>query len=390
MTAPRVALIGLGGIAQSVHLPLLQRNRADLELVALVELSASRLSAFGERYGVPTSGRFAGVEDLVQAISTGSIGVDAAILATGGGHTDEARALVGAGVRVLVEKPLGWSAEDLDALEADLIALDRAPHEWLRVGYMKEYDPAVEAAQQLLREVTPREVRVEVLHPADHVQLQFARLSPAPGDIEESDAARLLERGQRSITEATQSEDATLRKLWSNVLLGSVIHDLALTRHLGLGLDKVIHAERIGSEFPGSVVAAGRTATAVPWNLSWHFIADYPEYRETITVHHERGSIQLDFATPYILNAPTVLRTWSGATLLGSQVCEQAWPQEEAFERELHALLAMTAGKPLEGSTLSHARCDLTAARALWSACAASAGLDAEAGSVSGALIDER
>lgn len=376
-----VALIGLGGIAQSVHLPLLQRNRGDLELTALVELSPSRLGIFADRYGVPEKGRFSSLDGLIDAIHTGTVLVDAAVVATAGGHTDEALALIRAGVRLLVEKPLGWSTRDLDALESGLAEMGRDPQEWLRIGYMKEYDPAVAAAKAALSGVAPREVNVEVLHPADGAQLHFARLAPAADDVDPKALAGLIERGERSITEATGTDDPTMRKLWSNVLLGSVVHDLALTRHLGLGLDSVIHARRVGGEFPGSVFGVGLTADGVAWNLGWHFISDYPEYRETVTVHHERGTVQLEFATPYILNAPTVLRIRSGADPLGSQVSEQTWPQEEAFERELHALLDLASGRAQEGSTLRHARSDLAAARALWSACAASVGLEDEADS---------
>ena len=65
----RVALIGLGGIAQSVHLPVIQRNRAEVDLAAVVELSPSRLTTFGERYGVPQEGRFTSLDALLGAIA---------------------------------------------------------------------------------------------------------------------------------------------------------------------------------------------------------------------------------------------------------------------------------------------------------------------------------
>ena len=381
MTRPRIAVIGLGGIAQSVHLPLIQRNRADVDLAAVVELSASRLAVLADRYGVPAGGRFTSLEALLSALADGSVRIDAAIVATGGGHTDETLALIRAGVKVLVEKPLGWSPQDLDALAQGLADLRRDPRDWLRIGYMKEHDPAVAAAREILADVVPREVRVEVLHPADGAQIRFARLEPAADDVEPATLAALTARGARSISEATGADDDTLRRLWSNVVLGSVIHDIALTRHLGLGLDRVLHARRQGDQFPGSVFGVGLTTAGVPWNLGWHFISDYPEYRETVTVHHERGTVQLEFATPYILNAPTVLRVCDGGDQLSSQVSTRTWPQEEAFERELRALLTLASGGNCGGSSLAEARTDLASAQALWGACAISAGLDVVAGS---------
>ncbi|HMS37791.1 MAG TPA: Gfo/Idh/MocA family oxidoreductase, partial [Arachnia sp.] len=68
MTRPRIAVVGLGGIAQAVHLPVIQRRRRDVDLVALAELSPSRLATIAERYGVPEAGRFAGVAELVDAV----------------------------------------------------------------------------------------------------------------------------------------------------------------------------------------------------------------------------------------------------------------------------------------------------------------------------------
>lgn len=377
----RVALIGLGGIAQSVHLPILQRLRGDVDLTALVELSPSRLNLLADRYGVAPRGRFTSLDHLLAAIKDGTIAVDAAIVATGGGHTDEALSLIRSGVRVLAEKPLGWSSQDLDSLEAGLADMGREPQDWLLIGYMKEYDPAVAAAKAILADVSVREVHVEVLHPADAAQLKFAHLEPS--GIDDADPAvlgALAARGERSITEATGTQETSLRRLWSNVVLGSVIHDIALTRHLGIGLSHVIHARRVGDAFPGSLFGAGLTAGGAAWNLAWHFISDYPEYRETITVHHERGTVQLQFATPYILNAPTALRVCHGGDELSSQVAVRTWPQEEAFERELRALLTLAGGGSVEGSSLREARSDLASAQALWRACAESAGLDNEAG----------
>ena len=83
----------------------------------------------------------------MEAIEGGRIRVDCAILATSGSHVDDALALVRAGVRVLVEKPLALSHGELDRLQAGLEHLGAEPDEWIRVGYMKEHDPAVARAR---------------------------------------------------------------------------------------------------------------------------------------------------------------------------------------------------------------------------------------------------
>ena len=128
----KLALIGLGGIAQSVHLPVIQRNRSIVELEAVVDLSAQRRSRFGSVYAAAQT--FASVADLCEAISSGDVHIDVAILATGGLHTRDALRLIRAGVRVLVEKPLAYSHAELDRLEQGIRELGRSPEQWLRVG----------------------------------------------------------------------------------------------------------------------------------------------------------------------------------------------------------------------------------------------------------------
>lgn len=385
-TRTRIAVIGLGGISQAVHLPVIQRHRRDIELAAVAELSASRLAAIADRYGVPEDGRFADVAELTRAVADGRIQVDAAILATTGSHVRDALALALAGVRVLVEKPLAYSHGELDLLERGLTERGLDPDDWVQIGYMKNHDPAVAAARELLAGVTPLEVRTEVLHPADGHQLAFAHLEPQARDLpaERLDASRALL--DEALDAATGTNDETFRALYSNVVLGSIVHDLALTRHLGLGLAHIHYAANGGAEFPGSVIALGRTEQGVPWNLGWHFAADLPEYRETITIHHERGSIELRFATPYLLNAPTILTHTSGDRALRSSHTRSTWPQEEAFEREILALT--TYSDSPRGCDVDAARRDLISAQTLWRACADADGITVDPSAESAEIIE--
>ncbi|WP_043559443.1 Gfo/Idh/MocA family protein [Actinomyces israelii] len=386
-TPIRAALVGLGCISQAVHLPVLRRNHRLVAIEALVELSPARLARHAELNGVPAQNRFGDVGALVGAIEEGRVHIDIAILATSGSHVDDALALVGAGVRVLVEKPLALSHSELDRLETGLARLGADPDEWIRVGYMKEYDPATARARHLIDGVRPRHLRVEVLHPTDASQLRFARLDPPDEDVAPAVTAALAARTDEAVRDAIGgiASDDTMRRLYTNVILGSVIHDIALTRVLGLPIEEVLTAVHAGGSFPGSIVAQGmiRPSTtedgpcgrAVPWHLGWHFIAGYPEYRERVVVHHDKGTIEIEFATPYLLNAPTTLRIRSAASPLGSATSQSVWPQEEAFERELYEMVALARGEGRAGSVLPASRADLAAAQRLWKACATSAGV---------------
>ena len=102
----RVAVVGLGGIAQSVHLPLLSRRWDLFEVTALVDLSRARTDVLGARYGVAPTGRFSSLAALLAARAAGTVAVDGVVLATTGSHAPDVVELVAAGVPVLAVEHL--------------------------------------------------------------------------------------------------------------------------------------------------------------------------------------------------------------------------------------------------------------------------------------------
>lgn len=381
----RVAVIGLGAVSQSVHLPLLRRRGREAELVAVVDLSNERVTEGAAAHGRDVRAFTSGA-DLVAAHTDGTCPVDGAILATTGSHAADAARLVEAGIAVLAEKPLGYARADLEALARVPGAVDR-----VRVGYMKEYDPAVARARELLADVSLRHVSVEVLHPSDAHQLDFARLLPPPTDVDPSRLARARAELDDVVDRASGLADEELRLLYTNVVNGSIIHDVGLLRRLVGGIGTVDRARHWGTSLPGSLELTGRLAERdVPWTLGWHFIPDYPEYRETVTLNHELGTIELTFAVPYLLNAPTRLRVLERGGALGVVERVETSPQEEAFERELEAFLDLCRGMPRPGAGIAEALEDVDVAQLMIAALAAERGLTPAAGSETAALGSRR
>ncbi|WP_157006332.1 Gfo/Idh/MocA family protein [Agromyces laixinhei] len=356
----RIAVIGLGAISQSVHLPLIRRNGHLMQLVAVVDLSAARARETAEASGAGVAA-FTSVEALIDAVGAGTLRVDGAILATAGSHAPDVGRLVDAGIRVLAEKPLAFSLGEIDALRELAARRGIELADWVRVGYMKEHDPASNAAKALLAEVEVRAVSVEVLHPADGAQLAFANLSAPPSDVPPELLANLVAATDATVAAAIGPADDPLPKLYTNVVLGSIVHDTGLLRHLVGGVGTVDRARHSGPEFPGSLSLGGVLAerTDVPWSIDWHFIPRYPEYRETVTFHHETGTIALTFAVPYVLNAPTVLTVVENAEPLGVRRSETRWMQEEAFEQELRSFAALAAGHPEPGPSVAEGAADI-------------------------------
>ncbi|MFG2054401.1 Gfo/Idh/MocA family protein [Micromonospora sp. NPDC048930] len=345
MTEPgkriRIAVAGLGVIARTVHLPLLQR-RADLfDVVALSDLSPTRLAELGDRYGVEPDRRHTDAAGML-----GAGGCDAVLLATSGSHGDLAATALRHGLPVLCEKPLAYTLAETDRLAgADA---------GLMVGYMKQYDPAVAEAARLLDGIGGAEavhaVEVTVLHAAGEQQLTFANLPPAPRDLPAEAVARLRAADER-LLDAAVGTDPGARALYQ-ILINSISHDLSLLRLFTGAPATVDHAATWplpdGPAEP-SVEISGRLPSGGRYGIRWLNLPDVPAYRETVTLHHARGALELVFPSPYLLNAPTTLTVVDRHD--GGERRSAFRSVTEAFEQELVAFHAMvTAGaRPLTG-----------------------------------------
>lgn len=94
-----------------------------------------------------------------------------------------------------------------------------------------------------------------------------------------------------------------------------------------------------------SVEISGRLPGGARYGIRWLNLPDYPAYRETVTLHHARGSLELVFPSPYLLNAPTTLTLVESHG--GGERRAAFRSVTEAFEQELVAFHAMvTAGAP--------------------------------------------
>ncbi|BDZ44861.1 Gfo/Idh/MocA family oxidoreductase [Naasia aerilata] len=74
----RLVVVGLGAVAQSVHLPLVVRRPDLFTLVGLVDLSPGLAEAIGNRYGIAEGGRGTDLEAVLDAVAP-----DALLIAAG-------------------------------------------------------------------------------------------------------------------------------------------------------------------------------------------------------------------------------------------------------------------------------------------------------------------
>ena len=344
----RLGVVGLGAVAQSVHLPLLARLPDRFRITAVCDLSRATLEAVGDRYGVPATARHASLEEMLDAG-----GLDGLVILTSGSHASAAALGLEAGLAVLCEKPLAFTLAEIDQLTA---VRDRTAGRLL-LGYMKLYDPAVQEARRVLDDPAApvgrelRAVEVTVLHPSSESQLAFAHLLPPPTDVDPAISAALQQATDLAHDMALGTEaGSALGELYSDILLGSVVHDLAVLRALHgdpVAVDRVdIWPDGV---WPPSLAIDARMDGGARLSIGWHFLPEQPAYREEIRLHYDRGSMELIFPAPYRLHLPTRLVVRSGGR---ETVREQRFESvREAFEDQLFAFeaLARDGIAPLAG-----------------------------------------
>jgi predicted dehydrogenase len=426
----RLGIIGLGTVAQAVHLPVLSRHRDRFEVTAVCELSAELAAVVTERFGLGAAERCRAAEELLDGGR-----VDAVLVLSSGSHGEVAGAALARGVAVFCEKPLAYTLAEADEL-ARLSERTGAP---LQLGYMKLYDPAVRWAARELAAANPtlRSVEVTVLHPSGPSQLAHAALAPPPGDVppavlsalrDETARLRAEAVGQGGVDNRTHpfprlgyapppgdpaaagpgeararprvagegkptqhGEDRAraqgdpaqdrgtqapneLGRLYTEVLLGSVVHDLAVVRMLVGDPERVAFADVWPEGTWESVAVEAVCPGGVRFSMRWHYLDRYPGYREEVRVHHDQGTVALAFPSPYLLSAPTVLtvteRDGDGA---------RVWTHRstvEAFEEELLAFHRLVTDGTPPAAGIAEGRADILTCQRIVRRLAAGRGIE--------------
>ena len=344
-TAPlRLGVIGLGAVAQAVHLPLIAKHPELFRPTALCDLSSSTCARVADGLGIDDVRRFGSATELLEIDD-----LDAVAILSSGSHGELAAAAARAGLAVFCEKPLAYTLGEVD----QLAELDPR----LMLGYMKLYDPAVERARELLAaRPAPRAVEVTVLHPPDASQLGHAALPPRPTDVDAALLEQLSAADAATLERALGAVPAELGRLYGDVVLGSIVHDLAVIRYLVGGPLAFDFADAWEQS-----VALDGTLQGARVSIRWHYLERYPAYREEVRVHDEAGTIALTFPAPYLLHAPTVL-TVVDADGDGERRSESRWTAE-AFERQWLAFAEFARGGVAPRAGIAEGRADVVASQ---------------------------
>lgn len=337
VTRVRVGVVGGGLIAQTIHLPYLGELGRWFSIAALAEPSPTVRDALAHRYRIPRA-----YADYRTMLDRG--GLDAVIVCSpNGSHADVVLDALDAGLHVLVEKPLCIALTDVDRIAARRVHADRV----VQVGYMKRFDPAVEA---LLEDLPPTVEDLRYVSTVTYDPGLAGYFGPADiavgGDLPAEAIEALGRRTAEQVGEAVGSDDPRDVRAFSETFLGALVHDV-----------NVVHGilERMGAPLPCAVLDAGCWAegqgasgvVGLPggarWSMAWLLLQGMHDFREEIAVYGADGIRSLTFPAPYLRQAPTAYRFSGGTPRANIEQTHRSYRESYALEL-LHFYECVTEG----------------------------------------------
>jgi predicted dehydrogenase len=332
MTTPlKVGLIGLGEVAQLMHLPLLADD-ARFAITAITDVSPSLVAHIATRYGVPT--RHADAAALIADPALDAV----FILTPDHLHAELLAEAIRSGKHVFIEKPACLTAAELEPI----LGLPRRAGQVVFVGYMRRFSrPFLELKKRLPPRDAIRHVRVrDIIREAPFFVAQTRHIF-RPDDV----PAALVAEGRARTTAMLRSvmgADCPAEALRAyQVLTGLSSHSFSAMRDL-LGPPRgVRHATQHRGETVLALFDYGHFTA-----LYEAVIDEVSRFDAGIEVLTQTQHFRMNYDTPYIRNLPTRLEiTTSSDTQTGTEIVGPIY--EDPFRIELDAFFdSVTTGAP--------------------------------------------
>lgn len=328
----KVGLVGAGIIAQVMHLNYLRELSDRYEIAAICDISEDNAVNNAERYGVPKT--FTDWHDLLQEP------IDAVFILTSGSHAPIAIAAAQAGKHVLVEKPMCFSVEEGVAMKA---AAEEAGVT-LMVAYPKRYDPAYSRFREEAATVAdPRMMRVTTFESPFLPDTRHYALAPVP-NVAADVIAGLRADTQASIDAAVGDIDPALKKVYHQILLDTLVHELNTMRGVLGEPTRLEHVDL--TEGSLTVMLKFGELTAV---IHWLDLqSGITRYGMEFALYGPEKRVSLTFPSPFLRSAPADLEIIEGVTgTTNSRKTNEVVGYESGFKRELQEFhAAVVEGRP--------------------------------------------
>jgi predicted dehydrogenase len=328
----RAGVIGVGAIAQMMHLPYLRELDDRFQIVALCDIDPVALAEVGRQYGVTRL--FSSAAELLGEP------LDVVFILTSGDHTATTIAALERGLHVFVEKPLTYTLRQTD----EVMAAAARAGTTLMVGMMKQYDPGYRRGVALVKELRDlRYVNATTLEPEGTFYMSHHAIArsggpPRPGEVQYGEAMfRAMQEGVLAsqprdlLREGVGRDDPDALTAYF-LLIVSSIHDINALRG-ALGQPAGVLSANLwagGTSFTATLAYPNDVRAVYTWTLLPHV----KHYAETFAFYASDGRVLIRFPSPYLNNAPTLVdvERMQGEEL---QVTRLTVSYEEAFKREL-------------------------------------------------------
>ncbi len=332
----RVGVVGLGQIAQIMHIPYLLANPV-FKLEAVCDLSAELVQRVGELYHVP--GRYVDAHEMIDCAP-----LDAVLVCSNFDHAPIALDAIEHGRHVLIEKPLCESP----ALAREIAeAADRA-NVRVMVAYMKRYDPGFVRWQREIKGLSG--IRLARAHDFCHnnnLVIRDAYDLFTADDIPPAARQAAVARWDAG-TRAALGRDSHGSEPPANILagyrlgLGLGVHDMTIVRG-SFGDPKAVLFSDIAREgAPTTVAVLDYESFRLTWEVG---NTDTKQMDQELALWARDAIVALRFPSPYIKNIPTeltVTRTEGDETITTKTVASY----REAFQNEVnHFAECVTQGR---------------------------------------------
>ncbi|MBP1884047.1 Gfo/Idh/MocA family protein [Sinorhizobium mexicanum] len=316
-----VGLIGLGEVAQIMHLPLLA-DHPGFRIAGVCDVSPMLVEAMGVRYGARL--RTTHVEEMLAAPD-----IDAVfILAPDYLHSELLAKAIEAGKHVFIEKPVCLTRREL----LPLIERNRNNPKTVFVGYMRRYArPFLELKKRMPPAEEIRHVRIRDLIRESRFFVDQTRHILRATDVPATVITEGRTRTQALLREVIGADRPNHAVRAYQVLTGLSSHSFSAMREL-LGPPKGVAAARqSGGESLVALFDYGHF-TAV-YEAVIHDVARFDSGIEVLTQNRQ---YKINYDTPYVRNLPTRLEiTSSTDTETGTEIIGPFY--EDAFRVELGA-----------------------------------------------------
>jgi predicted dehydrogenase len=291
-----VGLIGLGEVAQVIHLPVLESLPDYFRVMALCDISPRLVEHLGQQYRVKNL--YTNMSDLVKQEDLDVVFV----LNSDEYHAECAIEAIRHHKHVFMEKPMC-----LTFAEADAIIAERDRHNvTVMVGYMRRYAASfVEAVKEIggLDNIAYARVR-DIIGP-NHFFVQPTSRTVSFDDIPETAKADRKARAEQLGTAATGLEPNSPLFGIYRFLTGLGSHDLSAMRE-ALGMPQGVVGAKVsqqqGSIFLNVIFDYGKFSVTYETGMD-----QQGRFDAHIEVYSSCKSVKVQYDTPYIRHLPTKL-----------------------------------------------------------------------------------